>query len=50
LWNQYRQAQEYATPFCTLAKWFPAAMAACAALEGGAGVLLGAYFYECGAM
>jgi hypothetical protein len=48
LWNQYQQSQTIAGPFCAVAKFFPAVMPSCAALEAGAMVLLLAWAYECG--
>lgn len=48
LWNQYQSAQNIASPFCAVGKFFPAVMPSCAALEAGAMVLLLAWAYECG--
>jgi hypothetical protein len=47
LWNQYQQAQYMASPACFAAKYFSYALPSCAAMEGGAMVLLLAYLYEC---
>jgi len=48
LWNQYQSAQTIASPFCVVAKFFPAVMPSCAALEAGAMILLLSWAYECG--
>jgi hypothetical protein len=47
LWNQYQQAQLMASPVCFAARWFQYALPSCAAMEGGAMVLILAYLYEC---
>ncbi len=47
LFGQYQEAQTTANPICLIARYFSPFAASCAALEGGAMVLLLAYFYEC---
>jgi hypothetical protein len=47
LYAQYQEAQLIAGPVCLVAKYLAPLIPACAALEGGAMVLLLAYLYEC---
>jgi hypothetical protein len=47
LYAQYQEAQLIAGPVCLVAKYFAPLVPSCAALEGGAMVLLLAYLYEC---
>lgn len=47
LFKQYEQAQLIAAPVCAVAQYFSYIVPSCAALQGGATVLLLAYLIEC---